>query len=102
VDEGGDRPGEHEPVDGVDVYWRPGCGFCDRLFAALEHHQVTVRRHNIWSDEEAAAFVRGQNDGSETVPTVRIGLRVATNPPPGLLIALVESEYPHLVAGSPA
>lgn len=35
---------------------------------------------DIWSDSEAAAFVRGQAHGNETVPTVDIGGTVLVNP----------------------
>lgn len=37
---------------------------------------------DIWSDEDAAAYVRLVNDGNETVPTVIIDGVAHTNPPP--------------------
>ena len=36
---------------------------------------------DIWSDPEAAAFVRGHADGNETVPTVDVAGTVLVNPP---------------------
>jgi mycoredoxin len=38
---------------------------------------------NIWKEPAAAAFVRGVNNGDETVPTVVVAGSALTNPPPG-------------------
>ncbi|NOX21597.1 MAG: NrdH-redoxin [Actinobacteria bacterium] len=65
-----------EPI----VYWRPGCGFCARLFAQLDQAGVPHRRVNIWEDPDAAATVRSFAHGSETVPTVVIGDTALVNP----------------------
>jgi glutaredoxin-like protein len=65
----------------VDVYWRPGCGFCAWLLRSLEKDGVPVRRINIWEDDVAAAFVRAHANGNETVPTVDIAGTVLVNPP---------------------
>ena len=35
---------------------------------------------DIWDDEDARGFVRSANGGCETVPTVRVGTTVLTNP----------------------
>ncbi len=64
----------------ITVYWRPGCGFCRRLFDQLDAHGLSVERRNIWEDLEAATFVRSVADGNETVPTVQIGSRALVNP----------------------
>lgn len=64
----------------VEVFWRPGCPFCLTLRTGLALRGVTVRWRNIWEDPAAAAFVREHNQGNETVPTVRIGDTVLTNP----------------------
>ncbi len=67
---------------GVVVYWRPGCPFCERLrhrLGAAGRAQVTWV--DIWRDPEAAAYVRGVNNGDETVPTVVAGGIAHTNPP---------------------
>lgn len=68
------------------VFWRPGCGFCARLFRALGSAGVEVERRNIWEDEEAREFVRSVNNGDETVPTVAVGTDVYTNPSPADLL----------------
>ena len=77
-----------EPVDaGLVIYWRPLCGFCQRLLQALEVVGIRATLRNIWDDPEAAAFVRSVNDGAETVPTVVVDSTVYTNPPPDQLVA---------------
>jgi glutaredoxin len=64
----------------VEVFWRPGCPFCLVLRTGLVLRGVRPTWRNIWEDLEAAAFVRAHNQGNETVPTVRIGSTVLTNP----------------------
>ncbi len=70
----------------VVVYWRPGCGFCGRLKAALAGRAEDAHWVNIWQDPEAAAFVRSVNDGNEVVPTVVIDGLPFTNPDPALVL----------------
>lgn len=84
-------------ADTLDVYWRPGCGFCTRLFRALDAAGISTVRHDIWSDDEARAFVRAHNRGNETVPTVVLGGVVRTNPSPKDLVAEVRLHHPHLL-----
>lgn len=78
----------------MTLYWRPGCGFCARLEGGLSKAGVTYARRNIWDDPEAADFVRGVNNGNETVPTVVIDKDVYTNPPASLILERlgIESE----------
>lgn len=64
----------------VTVYWRPGCGFCARLFRDIEAAGLEHERINIWEDTTAAAFVRSVADGNETVPTVTVGSKALVNP----------------------
>ncbi|MBK7721556.1 MAG: glutathione S-transferase N-terminal domain-containing protein [Austwickia sp.] len=66
----------------VIVYWRPGCPYCYRLRLTLGQRGRALSWVDIWADDEAAAFVRDLNAGSETVPTVilRDGSAL-TNPP---------------------
>lgn len=71
----------------VVVYWRPGCIYCLRLRGALGRDKDKATWISIWADEEAAAFVRSVNHGDETVPTVRIGEQVHTNPDPEVVRA---------------
>ena len=70
----------------VVIYWRPGCGFCRRLEAAIGDQAEKATWHNIWEDEEAAAFVRSVNDGNEVVPTVVINGTAHTNPVPATVV----------------
>lgn len=83
----------------LDVYWRPGCGFCVRLFDHLDRAGVVPRLHNIWEDAAARAFVASHNGGNETVPTVALGRKVMTNPRPEDLVALLDDlglrRHPH-------
>jgi mycoredoxin len=74
-------------TEGLVVYWRPLCGFCQRLMEALEAAGIRPELHDIWEEPEAAEFVRSVNDGNEIVPTVVFGGTVYTNPPPDQLVA---------------
>lgn len=73
----------------VVIYWRPGCVYCMRLRGALgkDKDKDKATWISIWADDDAAAFVRSVNDGNETVPTVRIGEAVHTNPAPEVVKA---------------
>lgn len=73
----------------VAVYWRPGCPYCRRLRRALTRRGIDAEYHNIWDDEAARSFVRQANRGDETVPTVRVGRRVLTNPTGAQVAALL-------------
>jgi mycoredoxin len=64
----------------IVVYWRPGCGFCSRLFRALDRRGVPHVRRDVWDDEAAAAEVRAAAGGNETVPTVKVGSEMLVNP----------------------
>ena len=73
----------------LDIYWRPGCGFCARLRTDLDRRGIEGVWHNIWEDDAAAQFVREVNRGNETVPTVAVGDRVLTNPSGAEVAALL-------------
>lgn len=64
----------------VTVYWRPGCGFCARLFREIEAAGLEHDRINIWDDATAANYVRSVANGNETVPTVKVGNAAMVNP----------------------
>lgn len=81
----------------LEVYWRPGCGYCDRLFRALRSEGVQAKTRNIWEDPEARQFVRSHNRGNETVPTVTLGGVTMTNPHPRQLIEEIRADHPHLI-----
>ncbi|GMA40407.1 glutaredoxin domain-containing protein [Mobilicoccus caccae] len=70
----------------VIIYWRPGCVFCTRLRMRLGSLRSQATWVDIWSDPEAAAFVRDINGGAETVPTVILpDGEACTNPDPVLV-----------------
>ncbi len=73
----------HAREGGVAVYWRPGCQFCMMLRLATRRYADRARWVNIHRDPAGAAFVRGVNNGDETVPTVVIDRTPVTNPAPG-------------------
>ena len=83
--------------DGVDFYWRPGCGFCWSLKRKLGKAGVAVVEHNIWEDPDAAAVVRAAARGNETVPTVGLGGEYLVNPTAAQVVALVERHAPGLL-----
>jgi mycoredoxin len=74
---------DDDGAGGVTVYWRPGCPFCMSLKAGLRRSHVPFRQVNIWSDPQAAMFVRSVAGGNETVPTVTVGDVALVNPPAG-------------------
>lgn len=72
----------------VTVYWRPGCPFCSSLRQGLKRAGLATQEVDIWSDPEAAAFVRTHAGGNETVPTVAIGPSVLVNPSARQVVSL--------------
>lgn len=77
--------------DGVAIYWRPGCSFCLALRIRIGKYADRAAWVNIWEDQEAAAYVRGVNQGNETVPTVVINGEPHTNPRPGIVRGLLST-----------
>ena len=77
-----------EPVDeGLVIYWRPLCGFCQRLLEALEVVGIRAPLRNIWDDPEAAAFVRHLTlEGKKASSTSSLTRwRPCLDPPPAAL-----------------
>jgi mycoredoxin len=81
----------------IDLYWRPGCGFCSGLRRGLDKLGVDRVEHNIWDDPNGAAIVRQHAKGSETVPTVVIGDTGIVNPSPKQLLGFLAVNAPHLL-----
>lgn len=81
----------------IDLYWRPGCGFCSMLQRKLDALGIERVEHNIWDDPDDAAVVRRHANGNETVPTVVIGDRGFVNPSAGELIAYLGVNHPDLL-----
>jgi len=84
-------------ISAVDLYWRPGCGFCARLDRTLEPTGIAINRHNIWESDDAAAFVRSVANGNETVPTVQIGETSMVNPSAAEVLQVLQRDAPHLI-----
>jgi glutaredoxin-like protein len=85
------------PASVVEVYWRPGCGFCSTLLRGLRRSGLPLRAVDIWRDPEAAALVRSLADGNETVPTVVVGAHALVNPTVEEVLETVADQAPHLL-----
>ncbi|HZD75333.1 MAG TPA: glutaredoxin domain-containing protein [Actinomycetota bacterium] len=85
------------PASAVEVYWRPGCGFCLTLLRGLRRSGLPLHAVDIWQDPEAAARVRSLAAGNETVPTVVIGAHALVNPTVEEVLATVATRAPHLL-----
>lgn len=85
-----DAQQRHVRDGAVVVYWRPGSLGCLRLRSALRSVSDEILWVNVWADDEAAAFVRDVNGGSEVVPTaiLRSGDAVSQPSPDALRAAL--------------
>ncbi|MFN3258454.1 MAG: glutaredoxin family protein [Ilumatobacter sp.] len=81
----------------VDLYWRPGCGFCSSLIRQLDKLGIDRVEHNIWEDPAAAEIVRTHANGNETVPTVVIGEVGMVNPSAAQLAAHLAQHAPDLL-----
>lgn len=83
--------------DAITFYWRPGCGFCIGLERQLGKQSIPLDKRNIWDDPKAAEFVRRHADGSETVPTLKVGEVVMVNPSPSQVLQVMQQETPELI-----
>ncbi len=95
-------PDETAPVSSdaasrIDLYWRPGCGFCALLQRRLDHLGIERTEHNIWDDPDDAATVRRFANGNETVPTIVIGDQGFVNPSVGELVNYLLQNHRHLL-----
>ena len=85
------------PAAHIDLYWRPGCGFCMMLQRKLDRLGIDRVEHNIWDEPADAAIVRQHANGNETVPTVVIGDQGFVNPSVGELVAYLATTHPELL-----
>lgn len=90
-------PTNSETPKQIDLYWRPGCGFCSSLRSQLDKLGIERVEHNIWEEPEKAAVVREHANGNETVPTVVVGGVGLVNPSPRVLAAYLAESAPHLL-----
>jgi glutaredoxin len=81
----------------IDLYWRPGCGFCVMLQRQLDKLGIERVEHDIWENPDDAAIVRRHANGNETVPTVVIGDVGFVNPSAHDLVAYLLDRHPHLL-----
>jgi glutaredoxin len=81
----------------IDLYWRPGCGWCSLLRRALDQLGIARREHDIWASDDAAAVVRHHANGNETVPTVVVGDTGFVNPSPDELVSHLRQHHPDLL-----
>ena len=81
----------------IDLYWRPGCGFCTMLRRQLDRLGIERVEHDIWDDPADAAVVRDHANGNETVPTVVIGDVGFVNPSSRQLVDHLLAHAPHLL-----
>jgi len=73
----------------VVIYTRPGCPYCYRLRRGLRRRRVPFGEINIRHDSVATAIVCTHANGTETVPTARIGGRWLVNPTAAAVSAAV-------------
>ena len=87
----------NDSTERIDLYWRPGCGFCTMLRSALDRLGVERVEHDIWQSDDAAAIVRDHANGNETVPTVVIGDAGFVNPSAEELVGYLRRQHPALL-----
>lgn len=58
-------------VPGLTLYYSPYCGYCMRVFSALQMMRLDIAMRNVMSDKEAATELRREG-GSGMVPCLRI------------------------------
>ena len=92
-----DAPDTAETASQIDLYWRPGCGFCSMLQRKLDKLGIERVEHNIWDEPTDAAIVRQHANGNETVPTVVVGDTGFVNPSAGELVVFLAEHHPHLL-----
>ena len=67
-------------MDKVKVYGADWCGDTKRTLKYLDSLGVAYDYIDVEQDEQAANWVKEQNDGKERKPTVKLGLRVLSTP----------------------
>lgn len=78
-------------MSNVTLYWRPMCGYCEKLKARLTRRGVTYAAVDIWADRSKAEIVRAATGGDEIVPTVQVGDRFFVNPSADEVVAALEN-----------
>ena len=60
-------------LDHITLYHRPSCGYCRRVYRALEELDLSIKDINISSDYNARVELY-KNGGKSQVPAIRIEL----------------------------
>jgi mycoredoxin len=81
----------------IDLYWRPGCGFCSSLRGQLDKLGIERVEHNIWDEPAKSNVVRQYANGNETVPTVVVGGVGLVNPSARVVAAHLAENAPQLL-----
>ena len=67
-------------MERVKVYGADWCGDTQRTLKQLEKLGVAYDYVNVEQDEQAALWVKEQNDGKERKPTLKVGEQVLSVP----------------------
>jgi mycoredoxin len=67
-------------MERVKVYGADWCGDTQRTLKQLDNLGVAYDYVNIEQDEQAALWVKEQNDGKERKPTLQVGEQVLSVP----------------------
>jgi mycoredoxin len=67
-------------MDKVKVYGADWCGDSKRTLEQLDKLGVAYDYIDIEQDEQAAQWVREQNDGKERKPTIKLGEQILSTP----------------------
>ncbi|MFC1417714.1 glutaredoxin domain-containing protein [Streptacidiphilus cavernicola] len=86
----------------IILYARPGCPYCARLRRALRGRGLAFTETDIWSNPQAAAFVRSAANGNETVPTPTVAGHTMVNPSAAEALAAVRDHAPQLLPAARA
>ena len=61
----------NQPFDHLTLYHSPTCGYCMRVYRALDTMQIKIGGANVASDYDARQLLRSQG-GKTQVPALRI------------------------------
>lgn len=56
----------------IEIYTRPGCGYCTRAKHLIETKGKEYKEFNIWSKDEYMAAMKKRSGGASSVPQIFI------------------------------
>ena len=56
----------------IEIYMRPGCGFCMRALQFLDMKGLAYQQYDIWDEEGRQQEMRDRSNGGRTVPQIFI------------------------------